>query len=73
MQTATITLDFGTVTTIKGTATCFGDGPVMVTVTSHPKLPRIDAESALRSAVRDGRCKLPDSIRAAIDNGAAVL
>jgi hypothetical protein len=31
------------------------------------------AEGALRSAVADGRCKVPDDIRAAIDSGAKVL
>jgi hypothetical protein len=73
-----ISLDYGTpgslaACTITGDVFYAGGDLVLVEARDPGNLTGYAAAGALRSAVRDGRIKLPDSIRAAIDNGARVL
>jgi len=48
-------------------------GAMLVEARDPGHLPGYYAAQALRSAVKDGRVKLPDPWRAAIDNGTLVL
>jgi hypothetical protein len=75
MKPFPVTLDYGsgpTAFTIHGTV-FYSGGPCILVEAEPCSLPTHAATEALCSAVRDGRCKVPDSIRAAIDNGAKVL
>lgn len=72
---AAVTIDFriGPLTSIITGTAYLMDRTVLVDVTDSQGVLFDDARSALTSGVRDGRCKLPPHIRAAIDNGATVL
>jgi hypothetical protein len=72
MQTATITLDFGA-HTLMGTVTLLGRRALVeVDGLGGSSLTMNAAAGALASAVRDGRCRVPDALRAAIDSGTEV-
>jgi hypothetical protein len=70
MQT-TITLDYGS-HTLMGTVTFLGHKALVETTGLGGSSLSLDtAARALASAVRDGRCRVPDSLRAAIDTNQA--
>jgi hypothetical protein len=74
IATEQVALDCGTLGTITATAILARSGNVLVELVDWPRrLTMAAALGAVRAAITDGRIKLADTIRSAIDRGADVI